>query len=262
MSSSGVTEVLLSFSSNDSEATVAAALRSTMNFLSGPSALSVLLDAARTTVFTTMNTQYRGKNPTAVVLTDGLNGEPAGDLSAAVTRLVAAGVRVVALGVPVRGDVGMRVLNTLVSNDASAVFVAGDATDADAVAVSGALASAIACPAAAGGAVPLLCLAGTLGCSCGTACRVCAVQDATQTCVQCRSSTALYNGACVGTCPAGFTVSPSNATGNVCVSQCAELDVAVVIDASGSIPPALFDAMKTFAAAFVAQLPVGTADTR
>lgn len=261
--SGDIPRVLHNFAASDSQDAILAALISTVNYQNGNTRLKLALNEAQSNIFTKSNPAFRWKGAAAIVISDGFTGESVSDVAAAANSLRAVGVRVLALGSKIRGDFGSRALHAVVSSS-SDLYLASSA-EANAGSVALALASAVSCVPAPTTTVgpPVLCLAGSSAvCSCGDGCSTCAISDAASQCVNCSVPNVLLNGACVASCPAGYSTSVRKDGTRLCVFQTDNLDLSFIVDSSGSIDPAVFEGVKAFAAGVVDQLPVSSADAR
>ncbi len=252
--------MLHNFAGVENQTSIIYSILSIGEHLAGRSRLSSLLDRARITLFSASNTAYRRGAGSAVVVTTGLSGESTISVQQAVSLLSSQSVTIRAIGVDLRGDTGVRALG-IVSGQTP---YASATPSIDVNAAASSLTRAVSCELAPATTpiAPLLCVAGVEGCSCASNCELCALTTTTRTCARCIFPSVLFNGACVQSCPAGFDVNTVTATDLRCRFQCDALDLTIVLDASGSIAPELFEQMKMFAGSLVTYLPISPVDTQ
>lgn len=254
--------VLHNFAVTDSTAAITTAIASAASYTGSSTQLGLALSEAVMDIFSPRNANYRGSGGVAVVLTDGFSSETAADMTAAALSLQQQGVQILALGASVRGDVGVRALAAITASPADIYYLGADNVSAVSVALGKAVACPATVPAPATTVRPALCAAGSsAACTCGAGCVTCAV-GSPAVCVRCVSISTLYNGVCVSACPSGYSTTTNLDGSSTCVFGTPSLDLAFVVDSSGSISPATFASVKQSIISIVNALPVSATETR
>ena len=252
--------VVHNFDPMDTKDTIIAALNSSLAYQSSITNLQAGLEEAQNVIFIDSNPYFRNSHSVLIVITDGQESQSVVGVAAAAALLANQGVHIIALGSSVRGDVGIRALNALVASPKDLFYASGSPS-----AVGMALASAAVCPPipTTTQAPPVLCRAGSSNaCDCGNNCQMCEITASSSKCAVCNDTYANYNGACVPTCPAGFSEVRTVNASNVCSFNTPDLDVAFLVDSSGSISPAVYSSIKSYVIKVIELLPVDSADVR
>ncbi len=255
-------QILHNFVVIDTKDAIISALLNAMSGANGNSHLALSLNEALYTIFSTSNPSFRRGRAVAVVVSDGFSSETEATVASASLALQRKGVRVLALGSQVRGDAGVRILEAITENDSDIFYTSMASGNGDEISRS--LASAIACPASTTSTTtaPLVCMPSSGWCTCSSHCAQCLISGQSSQCTVCALGTSLYNGLCVASCPQGFTATTLASGASTCSFNTRSLDVAFLVDSSGSVSPAMFSAMKQFVSNVVAMLPVGSSDSR